>query len=550
MARSLRAACLWFSLVPCSATLAQVPVFELATLGAPGAQINERLGDSLAMDASHLVAGLPQRSTATTGGGAVCVWVRQGIGFVNPTLLLPPTPVSSAQFGVSVALDGLRIATGELSSGHFGTPLRGAVHVFDKQAGVFTATAAIQNPLQTVGNQFGAAVAVEGDRIAIGAPTEFQNFQTWGAVYLFQRVGGQWQQEARLLASDGSNSSRFGASVAMSGTRLAIGAPGKMVGGVQEGGAYTFELSGGVWTETGNFSIAPASNDRALGVSIAIDGGTVIAGATRTNDRGAAYVFIDQGASWALQQRLQPSDLSATATFGQSVAVLGNSAVVGAWQDAPSGANSGSASVFLRQAGAWSRRSRLLASDPQGEWLGRSVGLDGAGLYAVGEPFEVMVGNPSASGAIQLYSPAPSIGVSYCPAIANSTLRTGSIAALGSAVALDRAVELVAYFLPNNTFGFFLTSRLQAQINQPGGSQGVLCLGAGTGRYVGPGQIRNSGLLGSFSLSLDLTMTPSPTGFVTVLAGQTWNFQAWHRDSLPGGTATSNFTNAVSVPFL
>ena len=84
---------------------------------------------------------------------------------------------------------------------------------------------------------------------------------------------------------------------------------------------------------------------------------------------------------------------------------------------------------------------------------------------------------------------------------------------------------------------------------QPGGSQGNLCLGGAIGRYVGPGQIKNSGAAGTFDLVLDLASTPTPTGLVQVLPGDTWNFTAWYRDAV-SGVATSNFTDAVSVTFL
>ena len=86
------------------------------------------------------------------------------------------------------------------------------------------------------------------------------------------------------------------------------------------------------------------------------------------------------------------------------------------------------------------------------------------------------------------------------------------------------------------------------QLHPPsGGSQGDLCLAGDTGRYVGPGQIQNSGASRSIALALDLTAAPSPTGSVSVTAGETWVFQGWYRDANP--TITSNFTDAVSVQF-
>ena len=102
--------------------------------------------------------------------------------------------------------------------------------------------------------------------------------------------------------------------------------------------------------------------------------------------------------------------------------------------------------------------------------------------------------------------------------------------------------------LPLNRFGYFLNSRTQGLIPSPGGSLGILCLGGQIGRYVGPGQIKNSGATGSFSLALDLSVTPTPVGLVPIAAGEVWNFQAWYRDIV--GPSTSNFTNGLQVVFL
>ena len=122
------------------------------------------------------------------------------------------------------------------------------------------------------------------------------------------------------------------------------------------------------------------------------------------------------------------------------------------------------------------------------------------------------------------------------------------IGATGSATVASNNLTLEASSLPLNAFGFFLASRTQGSVNQPGGSQGVLCLGGQIGRYVGPGQIKNSGATGAFSLALNLAQTPTPTGPVAIAAGETWNFQCWYRDAV-GGSATSNFTNGLNVVF-
>jgi hypothetical protein len=184
-------------------------------------------------------------------------------------------------------------------------------------------------------------------------------------------------------------------------------------------------------------------------------------------------------------------------------------------------------------------------------WTGGYSGSAGhqvASIEAV-DIYATMTGSGLYIDDISLSQLAGSIGTAYCaPAVPNSTGASSTIEAVGLTLASANDVTLNASSMPNNAFGYFLTSRTQGLVQNPGGSMGNLCLSGSIGRYVGPGQIKNSGLTGSFALQLDLTQTPTPTGFVTVMAGETWNFTTWHRDAI-GGVATSNFTNGVSIAF-
>ena len=123
------------------------------------------------------------------------------------------------------------------------------------------------------------------------------------------------------------------------------------------------------------------------------------------------------------------------------------------------------------------------------------------------------------------------------------------MSASGSATASDNNLTIEARSLPQGSAAFFLTSQTQSFVPNPGGSEGNLLLLGSIGRYVGPGQIQNSGSNGIISLSLDLTQIPQPTGFVTAMAGENWNFQAWYRDIGTSGSAVSNFSNGLSVTF-
>ncbi len=138
-------------------------------------------------------------------------------------------------------------------------------------------------------------------------------------------------------------------------------------------------------------------------------------------------------------------------------------------------------------------------------------------------------------------------GTNYCAANPNSTGGTSAISADGSRTAASNDLTLTASGLPNNSFGFFIASRTQGFASNPGGSQGNLCLGGAIGRFQQ--QIVNSGSGGAFSIQADLTAFPDPSlGTVAVAPGDTWNFQAWHRDAV-GGSTTSNFTNGLEITF-
>lgn len=138
------------------------------------------------------------------------------------------------------------------------------------------------------------------------------------------------------------------------------------------------------------------------------------------------------------------------------------------------------------------------------------------------------------------------IGVAYClPGAANSTGAPATLSAFGSTSIATNDVTLAASGLPTNQFGIFVTSMVQAFVPGTGGtSNGNLCLGGTIGRYRLPGQILSSGSSGSFSFTIDLTALPQGGSFLAAMPGDTWNFQAWHRDGVGLG---SNFTHGLEI---
>ena len=139
------------------------------------------------------------------------------------------------------------------------------------------------------------------------------------------------------------------------------------------------------------------------------------------------------------------------------------------------------------------------------------------------------------------------IGTNYCMAAANSTGNPGETSATGSIVAADNNVTLHCESLPVNQFGIFVTSMVQGfSPGANGTSNGNLCLAGAVGRFTLPSQILSSGTSGTFSLAIDVTAIPQGNGTVGAVAGQSWNFQAWHRDSVGLG---SNFTDGLAITF-
>lgn len=172
-----------------------------------------------------------------------------------------------------------------------------------------------------------------------------------------------------------------------------------------------------------------------------------------------------------------------------------------------------------------------------------------AGDPATFEPFDQRGFPRVASGAdIGAYELQLAARVAGCPAAPNSTGTVALLAASGSFTAADNSLRLIATALPENAPGFFLASRASGFTPNPGGSDGNLCLSGAIGRFVGPGQVGDSGAEGRIELDVDLLQVPQPTGFVSAQAGDTWAFQCWYRDANSGATA-SNLSIGAMVTF-
>ncbi len=185
-------------------------------------------------------------------------------------------------------------------------------------------------------------------------------------------------QQQKLVASDAQAGDRFGYSTSISGDTVVVGAYAEDTGGADAGAAYIFTRSGTTWSQQAKLQASDkAANDR-FGWSVAISGDTVVVGAyyedTGGSNAGAAYVFTRSGTTWSQQQKIQSSDKAANDQFGSAVAIEDNTIIVGAHVEGGTGA----AYVFTRSGTTWSQQQKIVASDAQAtDYFGYKVGING-----------------------------------------------------------------------------------------------------------------------------------------------------------------------------
>ena len=212
-------------------------------------------------------------------------------------------------------------------------------------------------------------------------------------------------QEAKLTASDAAAGDEFGNSVAINGETAVVGAPDDdTAAGNNAGSAYVFVRSGISWSQQAKLTASDAAAFDAFGKSVAIDGNTIVVGADLDSDAGSfsgsAYVFVRSGTSWSEQQKLTASDAAAGDQFGISVGISGETVVVGAVADDDGGASSGSAYVFVRSGTSWSQQQKLTASDAaSGDFFGFAVTI-GGDTVGVGAPQDDDGGTNSGSAYV------------------------------------------------------------------------------------------------------------------------------------------------------
>jgi hypothetical protein len=358
----------------------------------------------------------------------------------SPFKLEPADGTIGDQFGQAVAISGNTAVVGAISNDAGGLADSGAAYVYVRSGSGWVQQQKLTALDGASRDGFGSAVAIEGDTLVVGAWGD-ESFR--GAAYVFTRSNGVWVQQ-KLVAPDGVVGDRFGVSLAISNDTIVVAAPFHDTDGLApfgNGALYVFVRSGGIWLLQQKLTASDAGGGELLGRSVAIDGDTIVAGAEfedvveRFDNRGAAYVFVRANGIWSQQQKLVASDAPFRAQFGSSVALSGNTTVVGAEADDIGGsADQGSAYVFTRASGVWTEQQKLTASD--------GAARDKFGFYVAVRGDTIAVGAETADvganvdqGAVYVFAPGGGAWIEQTKLVApdgTSSDRFGTAVAIGS----------------------------------------------------------------------------------------------------------------------
>jgi hypothetical protein len=364
---------------------------QQAYLKAHQVNAGEWFGRSVAVSGDIVVVGAQYENSSTTGvnstpdenapqAGAAYVFVRSGTNWAQQAYLKAHQVDAADWFGRSVAVSGNTVVVGATredssTTGVNGTPDEsardsGAAYVFVRSGTNWTQQAYLKAHQVYGIEQFGFSVAISGDTLVVGDyledssttgvnSTPDRSATDAGAAYVFVRSGTNWTQQAYLKAHQVNEGDFFGISVAVSDDTVVVGAnledssttgvnstPDE-IGGVSfnSGAAYVFVRSGTNWTQQAYLKAHQVTLNDHFGDSVGISGDTVVVGASgedsgttavnstpeeSASSSGAAYVFVRSGTNWTQQAYLKAHQVNAVDIFGYSVAVSGDTVVVGA----------------------------------------------------------------------------------------------------------------------------------------------------------------------------------------------------------------------------
>jgi hypothetical protein len=402
-------------------------------------------GVAVAISGATALVGAPDNGDVASTAGAVFVFEQGPDGaWTEVQQLTASTFGAGDDFGRALALSGDRAIVGAPSHDGAAGSNQGAAYVFERAGGTWSETAELLPSDAVALDEVGWSVAIDGDHAAIGSYKNDDLGTNAGAVYVFERIGGAWIEVQKLHASDASEGEQLGFALALRGTTLLAGADREDPSGNGGGAVYVFERAGGAWNQTQKLKGDDTIALDHFGWSVALDGDVAAIGAHHAEsatdpfswDEGAVYVFERAGGVWSQAAQLSGADTTASDELGYSVGVSGDRVLVGAPDQDQLGNNAGAAYLFGRDAGgAWEQLAKVVATDGQaGDLVGRAVALSGdrAILGAFGDDDQ-----GSNSGAAYLVDVEPLSG----PA-ASLSLSAGGAQPLALDAGRDHAGEI------------------------------------------------------------------------------------------------------------
>lgn len=370
--------------------------------------------------------------------------------FALVVLAIATPAAAQIGFGRAVAVGDDEVFVGE--PGNQATP--GYVYVYRTDGGVWTEVRRLSADDSPTGRTtatgamdadgFGSSISVDATRMAIGAEND-------NKVYIFERVDGEWEY-AGGMDTDFGDDDLFGAAVALQGDRLIVGAPGVRGG---RGAVYVYELRDGGWRGVAEFVGADSDPAERLGASVAIDGDWAVAGApagkidfflagyARNAAPGSAYVYRRNDGGWEQDIRLSGAGAGDGAFVGHAVAIHGGQIMMGA--PGANGLMGGVYSYFYSsEAESWAQLPGLEPYDRMpGSYFGSSVVL---------ADHEAFIGSPGAAGRLgRVYQFRRSGMTSWDSAVKIGAAGLRQFSVMAAAVAA-RGDVLVAG-VPGNDYG-------------------------------------------------------------------------------------------------
>ncbi len=371
--------------LPILAVTAQAdgPVVFQQLFPTPNPPVAHTLSD-VAIDGATILVGYWTADDLGPSKGAVYVLERQISGKWVKTSMLVPTTGQVSDFGERVALDGNIAAVGAPSAGQGG----GVVWMFERTNGVWAQTAEI-HPLGPFGAKKAGIIALSGDDLMIASPQQYNGSKFCGGIYFYHRTGIGWGlAQGPIFPSDYATGGTFALTAAIDGNVAVTSDP-------NSGRAYVFERSGpgSPWGQAQEL-MPPNGYSDTFGASVAVSGDWIAIGAStddqKATDAGSVRMYHRASlGSWIEQPKLLAADGTAADEFGDAVEMHGGRLVVGAYRDTfGNKTDSGSAYVFDRQMnGSWLQTAKLMHPNPAtNENVGEYLALAADGGIAVAVP--------------------------------------------------------------------------------------------------------------------------------------------------------------------